>query len=153
MNRSRSLSDGTSYSTTRTTGHKVSVEAGTEGAKTSMKAGYEYSTSKSKRSASSPIAQPPHIIVNQKQYSFRRAGDVAQFKLLCSGHWVATSDQDWCQVSPSSGESTGGDERDIFINVEAFEQDGTLATRIGHISLKDTTTGQTQTLWITQANK
>jgi hypothetical protein len=73
--------------------------------------------------------------------------------LLCSGHWEATSDQDWCQVSPSIGEATGGDERDIFINVEAFEQDGSLATRIGHISLKDTTTGQTQTLWITQANK
>ena len=264
VNRSRTLSDGTNYSTTRTTGHKVStevgMEAGTEGGKMSMKAGYEYSTSKSNTSgynhsatwttndweiinncnntmaawridfkdpnystggpdgyyphwdgsvadatkqradldsewmwqvnsapknlsikaqvgiyyrqtgaysigtrsysygarvknASSPIAQPPHIIVNQKQYSFRRSGDVAQFKLLCSGHWEATSDQNWCQVSPSSGEATGGDERDIFINVEAFEQDGSLATRIGHISLKDTTTGQTQTLWITQANK
>lgn len=263
VNRSRSLSDGTNYSTAKTTGHKVGVEAGfeagTEGAKASMKASYEYSTSKTNTSgynhsatwttndweiinncndtvpswrldfkdpnyetggpngyyphwdggvadatkqradldaewmwqvnsapknlsiqakvrisyrqtgvnsdgraytsanhnkaASSPISQPPHIIVNQKQYSFRRAGDVAQFKLLCSGHWEATSDQDWCQVSPSSGEATGGDERDIFINVDAFEQDGSLATRIGHISLKDATTGQTQTLWITQANK
>ena len=104
------------------------------------------------KSVSSIIAQPPHISVNQKPFSFRREGGLAQFKLLSAGHWEARSDSDWCQVSPSSGEAAN-DERDIFINVDAFTQDGTLATRIGHISLKDTQTGQTQTLWITQANK
>ena len=105
------------------------------------------------KSAAAAIAKPPHIIASQKSFSFRSSGDVGQFKLLCSGKWQAVSDSEWCQVSPSSGEATGGDERDIFIYTTAFEQPGDLDSRIGHIMVKDTETGQIQTLTITQINK
>ncbi len=267
VNRSRTLNDGTSYSTTRTTGYKIGTEVGAEisneGAKVSAKVTSEYSSSTSKstgyshsatwtandweiidksdsdnalwrvdfydptveegcdypnayyprldgsvpeattrrndldaewmwqvtgpskslsiqytvwgymrqtclysnlsrtywhytgkKTANAPLAKPPHIIVKQKNYTFRKdVTDPLLCKLICGGNWTATSDSDWCYVSPTSGEGTNGDERDIFIYADSFDKEGALDTRIAHICFKDTETGQIQTLTITQANK
>lgn len=266
VNRSRTVSDGTSYSTTRTTGYKIGSEVGAEisneGAKVSAKVTSEYSSSTSKNTgyshsatwtandweiidrsdsdnalwkvdfydptinqangsaagygphddgsiveastrrndldaewlwqvtspsksisiqetlwatmrqtarysssrqywyytakkvAKAPLAKPPHIIVKQKNYIFRKdVTDPLLCKVICGGSWTAASDSDWCYVSPKSGEGTNGDERDIFIYADPFDKEGALDTRIAHICIKDTETGQIQTLTITQANK
>ena len=261
VNRSRTLSDGTSYSTTGTTGYKIGAEAGAEisneGAKVSAKVTSEYSSSTSKttgyshsatwtandweiidnsdsgnalwrvdfkapdcgpdgyhpywdgnvaeattqrndldaewmwqvtgpskrlsikytvwgymrrtlvygstrrywhstgtNTGTAPLAKPPHIIIKQKRLTFRKdVTDPLLVQLICGGNWTAVSDSDWCYVSPTSGEGTNGYERDIFIYADPFTQEGALATRIAHICLKDTETGQIQTLTITQANK
>ena len=263
VNRSRTLNDGTSYTTGSTTGHKVGVEVGTEigteGGKVSAKVGYEYSSTTSKttgynhsatwtandweiidksdtatpswvidfkapdyasggpdgyypdwdgnvpeastrrndidsewmwqvtksnqnisirtnlwsqmrqtwsgsyrqywyytgkKGANAALAKPPHIIVSKKNFTFRKeVPDPIQLQLICGGQWTATSDSDWCYVSPKSGEGTAGDERDIFLYADPFDKEGALDTRIAHICIKDTETGQIQTLTITQANK
>ncbi|MBQ7665117.1 MAG: BACON domain-containing protein, partial [Synergistaceae bacterium] len=99
------------------------------------------------------VSQPPHISVASKKFSVQRSGHLLQTELTTAGNWTAHSDSDWCQVSPSSGTGTSGDGRVIFINVDPFTQDGAFTTREGHISFKDETTGQTQTIWITQTNR
>ena len=103
--------------------------------------------------ASKPLSKPPHIIASQKKFDAEKAGGLQKFSLLCSGKWQTVSDSDWCQVSPSSGEATGGDEQTVYVYTTAFDQPGNLATRIGQIMIKDTETGQIQTLRVTQANK
>ena len=264
INRSRTLSDGTSYSTTRTTGHKVDTEVGmeisTEGVKGSAKVGYEYSTSTSKttgynhsatwtandwevidqsdpanpnwrvdfkapdydsggpngyypdwsgnvpeastrrndldsewmwqvsssnksisiranlwsqmretwckpsdgrdnkyytgkKGGNAPLNKPPHIIARPKKFDAEQAGDLKRVDLLCSGKWEAVSDSDWCQASPSSGEATGETDQTVFIYVKAFEPGEDLVTRVANIMLRDTESGQIQTIRVTQANQ
>lgn len=112
-----------------------------------------YRTATRKVSSSFIVSQPPHITVANKKFSVQRSGDLLQIELTTAGNWTAHSDSDWCQASPSSGTGTSGDGQVIFINVDPFTQDGAFTTRIGHISFKDETTGQTQTIWITQTNR
>ena len=104
-------------------------------------------------SSSFIVPQPPHITVASKKFSVQRSGHLLQTELTTAGKWTALSDSSWCQVSPSSGNSTPGDGQVIFINVDPFTQDGAFTTRESHISFKDETTGQTQTIWITQTNR
>ena len=107
-----------------------------------------------KKVAKAPLAKPPHIIVKQKNYTFRQSvTDPLLCKFICGGKWTATSDASWCYVSPSSGEGTTGDERDIFIYADPFEDGSKLATRDAHICLKDVETGQIQTIYVIQVNK
>lgn len=99
-----------------------------------------------------PISKPPHIIVSRKKFSFRKDGDVAQLDLICSGKWTATSDSDWCAVTPDSGNGSAGDAQDIFLYTDPFEHDG-VTSRVAHVCFKDEETGQIQSLTVTQLSK
>ena len=104
-------------------------------------------------SAAHPLSKPPHIIASPKKMDAEQTGDLKPVSLLCSGKWEAVSDSDWCQVSPSSGEATGADDQTVFIFVKAFERGEDLATRVGQVMIRDTESGQIQTIRVTQANQ
>ncbi len=115
--------------------------------------GRAYSSYTPKNAAVAPIAKPPHIIVKQKNFDFGKVGGLAGFRLICGGNWQAVSDSDWCQVAPSSGEATAGEEQSVFIRAKTFDT-GTddLEVRQAKIMVKDLDTGQIQTLKIAQNN-
>ena len=100
-----------------------------------------------------PIAKPPHIIVKQKNFDFGKVGGIALFRLICGGNWQAVSDSGWCQVQPSSGAATGGEEQSVYIQAKTFDTGtGDLEVRQANVMVKDLETGQIQTIKIAQNN-
>lgn len=115
--------------------------------------GRAYSSYTTGRAGTAPLAKPPHVIVNQKNFDFGKVGGVVLFRLVCGGNWQVVSDSDWCQAQPSSGAATGGEEQSVYIQAKTFDT-GTsdLAVRQANVMVKDLETGQIQTVRVTQSN-
>lgn len=100
--------------------------------------------------------RPPHVYVNQKAFNFGKDSGTAMFKLLCNNDYTINSDQTWCRISPEQriGSDTGANEREIFIAVNAFNSDSTdFQTRTATITVKETSTGDTQIITVVQRNR
>ena len=102
------------------------------------------------------INRPPHVYVDQKSFNFGPGRSTAMFKMLCNNDYTITSSESWCQISAEQrvGSDTGATEREIFLAVDAYSADTTtFQTRSAKITVRENSTGDTQTITITQRNR
>ena len=105
------------------------------------------------------LAMPPHVICTfgNSHLVDKNGANNLVFKFLCSGNWTITSDQSWCQVAPesASGTDTGVSERSVFLYVDPYDtgSDTTPHNRRAIVTIKDTETGQIQTIDVLQSNR
>ncbi len=105
------------------------------------------------------LNQPPHIIctAGNSHVLDKNGGNNLVFKFLCSGNWTITSDQSWCYVADESksGAGTGVNERSMFFYVDPYDtgSDTKAHNRRATITIKDSETGQIQTIDVLQSNR
>ncbi|MBQ7221592.1 MAG: BACON domain-containing protein [Synergistaceae bacterium] len=100
--------------------------------------------------------RPPHVYVTQKSFTFAPEGGSNEFKLLCNSDYTITSSQSWCQISSSqrTGGDTGANERTIMFGVDPYTtSSSTFQTRTATITVRENSTGDTQTITVTQRNR
>lgn len=100
--------------------------------------------------------RPPHVYVTQKEFNVGPEGGTDTFKMLCNNDYTITSNKSWCQISSGqrSGSDTGADERSIWFAVDPYSDNSSaFATREAIITVKETSTGDTQEIKIIQRNR